>query len=101
MRGKPTMDQSKKAWRKSTSLYQRGDRNISIGPHGMKFHGHIAPVTTGARPSKNMGKITNRLRTAGGTEENSNSGTILNKAGARAVSTAIDYNSIQSLNAVY
>ena len=67
----------------------------------MKFHGHIAPVTTGARPSKNMGKITNRLRTAGGTEENSNSGTILNKAGARAVSTAIDYNSIQSLNAVY
>ena len=101
MRGKPTMDQSKKNWKKSTSLYQRGDRQIAIGPQGMKFHGHIAPVSTGSRPSKSMGKVTNRLRTAGGADENTNSGTILNKAGTRAVNTAIDYNSIQSLNEVY
>ena len=82
MRGKqPTIENNnKKQWKKSTSLYQRStDRQISTGAQGLKFHGHIAPVTTGARPSKNLGKITNRLKTAGGTEENSNSGTILNR----------------------
>jgi hypothetical protein len=60
----------------------------------MKFHGHIAPVSTGNRPTKNMGKVTNRLKTAGGTDENSNSGNILNRGTGRAVSTAIDYNNI-------
>jgi hypothetical protein len=73
-----------------------------VGP--LKFHGHIAPGTTGPRLSHanpNKTKLQMRLKTAGGTEENSNSASRLDKTTSRFISTAVDYNNIQSLNAVY
>lgn len=68
----------------------------------MRFHGHIAPVTTGARVYQNSinimnprgGKISMRLKTAGGPDENSNSTTRLEKSAGRAISTAADYTNI-------
>jgi len=81
---------------------------IVTGPSSLKFHGHIAPVSTGARLYQNSlntmnprGKVAMRLKTAGGTDENSISATRLEKTTGRAISTAVDLNLIHSLNAVY
>jgi hypothetical protein len=42
-----------------------------------------------------------RLKTAGGTDENSNSATGLEKTSSRMISTAVDFNQIQSFTNGY